>query len=154
MIIRRSKKPVNKRSQWGAHAVEFALVALVFFTLLIGIMEFGRWLFTLNAMTEMTRWGARLAVVCTKDAAVAAIRTRVRGINASIPASAIQIDYLDPGQAPNACGPSTCDSVRVSIVGATFTPHIPLFGEAITLPDFSTSLRRESMESADNSVCT
>ena len=45
-------------------AVEFALVAALFFTLLIGIMEMGRVLFYWNSAAEATRLGARLAVVC------------------------------------------------------------------------------------------
>ena len=61
--------------QAGAAAVEFALVASLLFTLLFGIMEMSRVLFYWNTATEATRLGARLAVVCNKDAA--AIKTRM-----------------------------------------------------------------------------
>ena len=47
--------------------VEFAIVAVVFFMLLLGIMDFGRMLFQWNAAAEATRWGARVAVVCDHD---------------------------------------------------------------------------------------
>ena len=50
----------------GTTMVEFAFVAVVFFMLLLGIMDFGRMLFIWNAAAEATRWGARLAVVCDK----------------------------------------------------------------------------------------
>ena len=47
--------PYWRGRQRGAAIIEFALVAMIFFTLLIGVMEFGRWLFTLNAAGEATR---------------------------------------------------------------------------------------------------
>jgi len=61
-------KPLRslRKSQRGAAAVEFALVAIVFFMLLIGIVEMGRVLFTWNAAAEATRYGARVAVVCPR----------------------------------------------------------------------------------------
>lgn len=49
--------------QGGAAAVEFALVAIVFFALLLGIVEFGRFLYLFNAVQEVTRRAAREAVV-------------------------------------------------------------------------------------------
>lgn len=52
------------RRQRGATMVEFAIVAGLLVSLLIGIMEMGRMLFYWNATTEATRLGARLAVVC------------------------------------------------------------------------------------------
>ncbi len=51
------------RRQRGAAAVEFALIALVFFTLLLGIIEFGRLLYLWNTVQEVTRKAAREAVV-------------------------------------------------------------------------------------------
>jgi hypothetical protein len=48
----------------GAALVEFALIALVFFTVLFGMIESARLFFTTNTLTEMTRRGARLATVC------------------------------------------------------------------------------------------
>ena len=43
--------------------VEFAIVALLFFSLLLGIMDFGRLLFTWNAAAEATRWAAALTTL-------------------------------------------------------------------------------------------
>ena len=45
--------------QQGAAAVEFALVALLFFTLLFGILEFGRMLYLYNTVQEVSRRAAR-----------------------------------------------------------------------------------------------
>jgi hypothetical protein len=52
------------KSQRGAALPEFALIALVFFTLLFSAIEVGRWLFTWNTLVEATRRGARIAAVC------------------------------------------------------------------------------------------
>ncbi|MDD5460770.1 MAG: TadE/TadG family type IV pilus assembly protein [Methylococcales bacterium] len=52
------------KTQRGAAMVEFALIALLFFMLLFGIIEFGRAFFTYNTLVEATRRGARVAAVC------------------------------------------------------------------------------------------
>lgn len=57
----------HKKSQHGAAAVEFAIIAMVFFTLLLAIIEFGRFMFVWNTAQEVTRCAARHAVVVWKD---------------------------------------------------------------------------------------
>lgn len=54
---------ISQRPQRGAAIVEFALVALFFFTLLFGIMEYGRVMYLWNTVQEVTRHAARDAVV-------------------------------------------------------------------------------------------
>jgi hypothetical protein len=51
-------------SQRGAALPEFALIGLLFFTLLFSAIEVGRWLYTWNTLIEATRRGARIAAVC------------------------------------------------------------------------------------------
>jgi Flp pilus assembly protein TadG len=51
------------RKRAGAHAVEFALIAPVFFLLIFGIVEFGRALMTIELLTESARLGCRQGVV-------------------------------------------------------------------------------------------
>ncbi|NMG00002.1 pilus assembly protein [Aromatoleum toluolicum] len=53
----------NGRWERGATAVEFAIVAMLFFTIVLGIMEFGRVLYVWNTVQEVTRRAAREAVV-------------------------------------------------------------------------------------------
>lgn len=55
------------RKQRGAAAVEFALIAMFFFAVLFGIVEFGRGLYVWNSIQEVTRYVAREAVVCRPD---------------------------------------------------------------------------------------
>jgi hypothetical protein len=139
-------KPVK---QVGAAAIEFAIVAMLLFTLLFGILEFGRLFYLLNTVQEVTRHAARVAVVnwvdnsSTSPAKVAALFG-----GTSLPAGAeittgnINIEYLTAsGLTPNrfpmsaadnisAClsNPSGCIAlVRVSIVG--------LPGPACAAPD-------------------
>lgn len=54
----------SRGKQRGAAAVEFALIALIFFGVLFGIVEFGRGLYVWNSIQEVTRYVAREAVVC------------------------------------------------------------------------------------------
>ncbi len=136
-----------KRRQRGMAIVEFAIVALLFFTLLLGVMEFGRWMFTLNAANEATRWGARLAAVCDKDDIH--IRQKMRVILGDVVDAQISIQYEPAG-----CDDTNCRTVEVSLINATFTPLIPFMGVAVPLPAFTTSLPRESMKSAQNPVCS
>lgn len=49
--------------QRGATAVEFGIIAIVFFTLFFGIIEFGRFFYLYNTVQEVTRCAARAAVV-------------------------------------------------------------------------------------------
>lgn len=142
--------------QKGAAAVEFALIAIVFFMLLLGIIEFGRALFTWNSVAEATRWGARLAVVCDKDDAT--IKDKMKLIAGTLGDGNIDIRYLNPPSAVNTCDKANCKSVEVSVTGASFTPMIPFLGLTLTIPPFTTSLPRESMESTNpagevNPVC-
>lgn len=60
----RMNATVSGRKQRGAAAVEFALIAVLFFALLFAIVEFGRGLFVWNSIQEVTRYVAREAVVC------------------------------------------------------------------------------------------
>lgn len=76
MKIRIHRWQTTNRSQRGAAIVEFALVALIFFTLLLGIMEFGRMLFIWNTVQEVTRRAAREAVVRDFNTDVAAVKCR------------------------------------------------------------------------------
>lgn len=147
MLLNVKRRHTNAR-QRGVLIVEFALVALlVFFPLLLAIMEFSRWLFTLNAAAEATRWGARAAVVCSMNNMP--VQQKMRATLGGI-VDALVIDYVPAG-----CDQQSCVSVKASIVGATFTPLIPYFGVALPIPAFSTTLPRESMDNAgtDNEVC-
>lgn len=140
------------QGQRGVAAVEFAVVASVFFTLLIGIAEMGRMLWTWNAAAEATRLGARIAVVCPLNDA--AIKTRMREMLPALSNGNISIDYLNPPNAPNTCTVANCKGVSVSLAGYTHQTIIPFVPLSVTLPPFQTTLPREYMESSGNPVCS
>jgi len=144
MKTRQNFKPFKQR---GVAAVEFALIASIFFTLVFGVMEMGRMLFYMNTAAEATRLGARVAVVCDVNAAV--IKTKMINMLGILTAADITISYT-----PETCTASTCKLVTVSVTKnniQTFIPFIPL---RFNLPAFSTSLPRESLTSANNPVCS
>ncbi len=138
------------RNQQGASAVEFALIAIVFFALLLGIIEFGRVLFTWNSAVEATRYGARVAVVC--DLNSNAIVSRMQQILPSIQAANVVITYKNSAGLTG-CSASTCERVYVRLQGLSITPMIPILNVTLTVPSFETSLLRESLSSASNPVC-
>ncbi len=141
-----------KRHQCGAALVEFAFVALIFFTILLGIMEFGRWMFVLNSANEATRLGARLATLCDKDVSgtgSSVIKTKMKLFLPNTSDPQIAINY-----SPAGCTASNCVTVEVKLINATFTPLIPFMGLPLPIPSFATSLPRELMNSASNPVCS
>lgn len=136
-----------KTSQAGAAAVEFAIIAALLFTLLLGMMEMARLLWTWNAAGEATRRGARMAVVC--DLNEVAITTRMQQMLPALEPGHITLTYL-----PNGCTDANCQTVRVTLAGYTHQPIIPFVPLAIPIPTFQTSLPREFMQSAGNPACS
>ena len=130
--------------QRGAAAVQFALVCLVFFTVLFGAMEMGRLMFYWNTAAEVTRLGARMAVVCDPNVTSRdVIRTRMRELLPIIPAADILVAY-----SPAGCTVETCQLATVSIVATTpLQTYIPFAPMSVLMPTFTTTLSRESMQS-------
>lgn len=131
----------SRRAQHGVAAVEFALVAMILFSLLLGIMEFGRLMFTWNSAVEATRRGARLAVVC--DMNVANIKTSMQRFLPITNVNDIVVSY-----APSGCtGAANCQSVTVSISpnAPAFHYSIPFISTSWRIPAFTTTLTRESL---------
>lgn len=140
--------------QTGVAAVEFALIAGLFFTLLLGIVEFSRVLFYWNTAGEATRLGARMAVVCDANAGV--ITTKMTRLLPVLKPDNIQLIYL-----PDGCGAdpitarSSCESVTVSVSGVSVSTLIPFVPLNIAMPPFATTLSRESMNSTTGGpVCS
>ena len=143
--MRRALRHTAPARQRGAALIEFALVAMIFIVLLLGILEFGRVMFTWNSAVEATRRGARLAVVCNLDDGQ--IRAQMRSMLPVIKDGDIQITYLPVG-----CGADNCESVTVRILpgnqtAAAFQYYIPFLNSAWRIPEFSTTLPRESLSS-------
>lgn len=147
-------RPLPRARQRGMTAVEFGLVAIAFFSLLIGIVEFSRVLFYWNSATEATRLGARMAVVC--DSGDAYIKTRMRAMLPLLQNSNISVDYAPTGcDADPATARATCQTATVSIANVSVSTVIPLARLTIPMPPFTTTMTRESMQtSTGGSVCS
>lgn len=135
--------------QRGAAAVEFAIVAVLLFTLLFAMIEFGRLFYVFNTVQEVTRRAAREAVVRWVDNSIsspakslALFGTSSMPAGAEVTTSNIKIEYLtatgvsptpfptSPGDNIASClnGPSGCIVlVRVSITNASYVPMLGLF---------------------------
>ena len=55
------RSPHRRRSAAGVFAVEFAIVVVVFFTVIFGVMELARLMYVFNTLQEVTRRAARAA---------------------------------------------------------------------------------------------
>jgi len=66
LALYRSPGRGHMRGERGATAVEFALVAPLFFLLVLGIIEFGWYFFVEHTIQYATREGTRLALVGTQ----------------------------------------------------------------------------------------
>ena len=143
----------------GATTVEFALVLIFFLMFLFGVLDFARMLWTWHAATEATRWGARVSVVCDKDAA--AVFANMKKFLPQLVDANVQIDWYDAvGNVSTTCDSTSCAGVNVRIVDLDYLWISPIFGYAthatLPMPGFSTYLPRESMGQDPNSasVCS
>ena len=138
---------LRRRTQRGATAVEFALIASIFCTLLIGICEFGRVLFYCNTASEAMRLGARTAAVCDADTSNSSIvKQRITSLLPLLASSNVSVNYLPAGcDADAATARSTCTFVTVKVTNVSIQTLIPFVRVAVTMPPFTTTLPRESL---------
>ncbi len=135
---------MKKKCQTGTVIIEFALVSVLFLTVLLASIDFGRIMFLWNATAEATRLGARESVVCGLGAprVLADMQKMV-----PITSSNLHIDwYVD--NTIQACDATTCSGVAVSITGLTISPVSPVSWigfSSLQVPGFSTYLPREVM---------
>lgn len=134
--------PLKRRhGQRGAMIVEFALIASMLIMLLIGIFEFGRVLFYWGTASEALRLGARTAIVC--DVNAAGVVKRVKSLMPLLSDSNVSVNY-----SPSGCDVNSCSFVTVSVTNVTVKTMIPIANFAITMPPFTTTLPRESLNSS------
>jgi len=138
----RTTKSRNK--QRGATLVEFSIAATVFLMAMFAVLEFGRALWTHNALTDACRRGARYAAVHRADEINDVKNVVVYGDPAggtnpvveNLSTTNVQVDYsnftLDGG------------TVQVTITDYRFQFVIPIVGTQIQMPNYTTTLTGES----------
>ena len=140
----KQSKPFKSNEQ-GATLVEFSIAALVFLTVMFGVIEFGRALWVHNALADAARRGARYASVHSSGDA-----DKVRNI--------VVYGDEDGGQTPMIPNLTTGNvsvnysnwavnggTVTVSITEYEFQFVIPIVGTTITMPSYTTTLTGESI---------
>ena len=146
---------MNIRRQRGLTTVEFAVVAAGVMLVLFGVIEVARAMFIVNALGESTRRAARFAVVCpVNDPAIQDVALfgapgsgEQGGVGWLTPDN-VSIEYLDAAGnvIPDpVAGFLQIRFVRARIVDFQHQMLIPFAAQLVTLHEFSTTLRRESL---------
>lgn len=150
------------RGERGSTVVEVAMAAAVFFVMIFGIIEFGRLLYTHNALTDAARRGARYAVLHREDAPcveevvvygeghinpITCAPTGAPLIN-GLTTTNVVVTYtgadLDGNpDSPNPWG-TNLGTATVTIENYTFDLSIPFIGRTLNMPTYSTTLPSES----------
>jgi len=145
--------PPKRRKQRGAAMVEFAIVAAVFCTVLLGVFEFARVLYYWNTASEAVRLGARIAVVCDADASV--IKSKITALLPLLSSSNVSLSYTPSGcDSDPATARSSCTFVSVSVNNVSVQTMIPFVPITLTMPPLTTTLPRESLAtSTGGTVC-
>ena len=148
-----SRKQQNR--QQGQSLLEMALVSLIFFFLLFGIIEFGRALWTYNTIVQSTRQAARWAVVNVANAADTTDINRARNIVVygypDVSSGAPLLPGLDSATVTvtilplqtDASGTAINEKISVSVSNFQFRFIVPI-APTITIPAFETTLFTES----------
>lgn len=160
----------NNKNERGASMAEFVIVAGFFFTLIVGVIEFGRLLYTHNALADAARRTARYAVLHEKDdpcvkhvavygeSAVSVVTTDgeevcvasgpalINGLSTSnITVVWEGVDHdTNPNTAPSTNYGMNLGTATVSIVNYDFTLSIPFFRQTLRMPAYRTTLTAES----------
>jgi hypothetical protein len=152
---------INRKRMQGVYVVEFAIIGLLLFTLLFAVLEMGRLYFTVGALNEVVRRGARLAAVCDiseprilrRAIFNAATDNGASSLIASLDTADLSLIYLDangvvvasPNDLIGVNGYRAIRYVQFSIVNFPFNLLIPGFGGGFNLPAFRATLPRESL---------
>jgi Flp pilus assembly protein TadG len=126
MLAARRRLSQLRRDQRGVAAVEFAMIAPIFFGLLVGIIDVGRYMWTLNTIQYAIDQGVRAGVVqklSTED-----VTDLVKGSLAGLDAGAIDVEV-------------TADAASLSVEAQT--DYAFLFPISMAMSHTTISLRTE-----------
>lgn len=148
----------TKSRESGSTLVEFAIGATVFLTVMFGVIEFGRALWTHNALADAARRAARYAVN-QPASSPAGVKTTGTNVGPSITAIRNVAVYGDPagGSQPLVTDLTPANlnvqytgfgvgqgTVSVTVTNYQFKFVMPIVGTSIQMPDYNTTLTGES----------
>ncbi len=141
----RNNRRRHRSNERGSTLVEFSITGAIFLLALFGVLDFGRLLWTHNALADAARHGARHAV-SSSVTSTAAIKNMVvygnpnGGTNpvvSGLTASNVEIVYDNVG-----LGRGTA---TIKIKGHHFKFAALFFGVDMLMPDYQTTLTGETM---------
>ncbi len=163
-----------RKNERGTSMAEFAVVATFFFMLIFGIIEFGRLLYTHNALTDAARRGVRYAIIHKAEVATDGTPKVAKCVKNVIMYGETHISAY-PACNPPAGQPTLISGITTANIEVTFngadldgkplTPNpyganlgtatvtiknynfnlsIPLLRRTVTLPAYTTTLPAES----------
>ena len=136
--FRRRNRLVNR---CGAAAVEFAIVAPVFFLLVIGMVEVGRAMMVQQVLINASRVGARQAV--TAGATASAVQTAVKDYATSVAVPNVSVSVTpDPAAAKSGDTMTVTTSVAYNSVSWLASPWF-LGGKTLSS---SSKMRKEGFD--------
>ena len=132
----------TRRRRRGAAAVEFALVAPIFLTMVLGIVEFGRVVMVQQILTNASREGARLGVI--DGVSAQDVRNRVDDylVNSAITSATVTVTPDPPSSA--GFGQPVTVTVQVVYDDVSWLPSPFLMEQNATLTA-TTVMSRESI---------
>lgn len=163
----------HRKNESGKSLAEFAVAATFFFMLIFGVIEFGRFLYTHNALNDAARRGARYAVVhraehlqdgtprvakCVKNVVMygethidattcdplSGHPVLINGITSATIEVAFNGADLDGNPATRNPYGANLGTATVTITGYVFQINIPLFRQGVTMQKYSTTMPAES----------
>jgi hypothetical protein len=134
----------NSNKERGASLVEFSIAATVFLTVMFAVVEFGRALWTHNALADAARKGARYAVINQQSKMEDVKRVVVYGnleddakpILDNLTTDNVDVDYDGFGM--------DVGTVQVTIKDYDFKFIVPIVSTTIRMPKYTTTLTGES----------
>jgi Flp pilus assembly protein TadG len=132
-----------RRRQRGAAAVEFAIVAPIFFLMIFGMIEFGRMVMVQQIITNASREGARIGVLdgTTGSQVLASVDNYLEG--ARISGAAVTVNPTEPSTA--GYGEPVTVTVTIPFNQVSWLPS-PMFVGGDAELTATTVMRRETVQ--------
>jgi Flp pilus assembly protein TadG len=133
----------SRHNQRGATLVEFSIAATVFLMTMFAVLEFGRVIWTHNALTDAARRGARYATLHRADQINDVKNVVVYGDPAGGTNPVVEGLSTDNVNVSYSNFTLDAGTVQVTITNYQFHFAIPIVGTQIQMPNYTTTLTGE-----------